>query len=172
MSAIASFAPSQAPLTSLACPKCKGMQFKLVCPVAWPIQSVAATCWVCGTVAGYYDAIFYDDRVIKKFQREKPQREYVVSHRIARRVYSRNEQRLAVIQGLRNKIEPAQIAEDLNMPEQVVHAIGVNEGFLRSASTAEQIRDRYLQGYNPEEIAKALRIHQKYVTLTLRRMKN
>jgi len=158
------------PEKRLSCVQCSGEQFKLVCPMAWPIETVAVSCVTCGTVAGYFDEGASRELRGADLSRERLPREFVVSHRIGRRVRTPDEQREAVLLGLREGIEVDQIAEDLDVTPEYVHSVGVNEGLIHDRGEwHEQITPLAAQGKCAREIAEALKQRVSAVRAAARR---
>jgi hypothetical protein len=150
-----------------ACRQCGTKTFKLVCPNCWPIQTVAVTCATCGHVRGYLDENTPGRMFEDGSRREVPEREMVIRHRVAHRTYQPDEQRELAIQGLKQGIELAQVAEDLGLTPEYVHAIGVNEGLVKP-SMAENVAALANEGKTPLEIASKLGITRRYAAMLRR----
>jgi hypothetical protein len=158
------------PQDRAACRQCGTKTFKLVCPNCWPIQTVAVTCATCGRVRGYLDENTPGRMFEDGSRREVPEREMVIRHRVAHRTYQPDEQRELAIQGLKQGIELAQVAEDLGLTPEYVHAIGVNEGIVKP-SLAEKVVALVGEGKTDLAVASKLGISRNYVSQLRRRAK-
>lgn len=180
LSALSPTLPSLAAASHrLFCSRCRTSVAKLVCPNGFQMLSVAVVCSLCGRVHGYID----DPSVLQSKNgrppKDSPPREFVVSHRIARNVYRPDEQREAVLLGLREHVDVKQIAEDIGVSVEYVHAIGVNEGLLAAASllqpepihvrTVDKVAALHREGKNAAKIAEELNVQVRYVNILLRR---
>jgi DNA-binding CsgD family transcriptional regulator len=118
----------------LICSYCKrGDQFHLTSPACWPITVVAVTCYVCGHVVGYFDETVSKVLLDIDAKFEMPPRQSTISHRTFKpALFSEDQQRAFVVEGLKLNVDVDQLCEDLNVTPEYVHAVAVNAGYTRA----------------------------------------
>jgi hypothetical protein len=154
----------------ILCQHCGCDQFHLTCPSCWPLNVVAVSCFKCGTVVGYFDEMISATILELDEAHEMPARESSIMRGIYRPNMHEEQKKLLVIEGLKLGVEIEQIAEDLDVTPEFVHAVGVNTGMLRDAllygQRKQQVLNLWRKGKTDKEIAAELRItiHNARVT--------
>ena len=109
----------------LECSKCKRNHFHYVCPIQWPIDTIALVCSTCGRVGGYADNLLLigaKDATVS-FTR----REFASTNRRTRKVEEPIGSERMILMGLRNGLDIWDIAETLGVaPEVVTRVADIN----------------------------------------------
>lgn len=112
------------------CGKCQCMFQHVVSPQYWPIDTVALTCWGCGSVVAYVDnlLLFSPRRALI----EHRPRQWVIRHRTATQPSEYEVARELILMGIESQLPDAEIASMVGVPLNYVDALAKSSGLRGS----------------------------------------
>jgi hypothetical protein len=111
-----------------ACGKCGYLTYKTVCPVSWPIDTVALTCHACGSVIEYVDGLLVLS--FKEALLSHVRRPWVVRGEIAIEPSEYEVAKGIVMMGVDNGLSDQEIAE----------VMGIDLTYIKALVEVERLR--------------------------------